>query len=73
MIDNTIGSNVGNELDALLKPRDISRKLNISRSFTYRLLKSGELPSVRLGKTYRVRTQDLAEFIGRNLKRNTDN
>ncbi len=55
-------------LEDLLKPIDISRKLNISRSFTYRLLKSGELPSVHLGTTYRVRPQDLAYFIERNLQ-----
>ena len=68
MIDNTFDSIVGNELDALLKPQDISRKLNISRSFTYRLLKSGDLPVVRLGSTYRVRPSDLIDFIERKLR-----
>jgi excisionase family DNA binding protein len=59
-------------MEDLLKPEDISAILKISRSFVYRLLKSGDLPSVCLGKTYRVRSQDLAEFIERNIKRNAD-
>jgi excisionase family DNA binding protein len=59
-------------LEDLLKPQDISKKLKISRSFTYRLLQTGELPAVRLGKTYRVRPKDLAEFIEKNLRRQAD-
>jgi excisionase family DNA binding protein len=55
-------------MEDLLKPQDISRKLKISRSFTYRLLKSGELPSVHLRNTYRVRPRDLIDFIERNLR-----
>jgi len=54
-------------IEDLLKPQDISRKLKISRSFTYHLLQTGELPAVRLGKTYRVRPQDLLSYIQRNL------
>lgn len=69
MSDNIISNKILQEEGDLLKPLDISKKLKISRSFTYRLLQSGELPAVRLGKTYRVRPQDLIEFIERNLQR----
>jgi excisionase family DNA binding protein len=59
-------------IDDLLKPQDISRKLKISRSFTYRLLQLGEIPSVRLGKTYRVRPMDLVAYIQKNLHSRQD-
>ena len=66
MSDNNIGNTELITLDDLLKPQDVAKKLNISKSFTYRLLQTGELPAVKLGKTYRVRPQDLVEFIEKN-------
>ncbi len=61
--DQTKLSNV----DRLLKPEDVASVLNISRSFTYHLLQTGQLPAIRLGRSVRVRRQDLESFIGRNL------
>jgi excisionase family DNA binding protein len=43
----------------LLKPQEIATLLNISRSFAYRLLQTGAIPVIRLGKACRVRPQDL--------------
>lgn len=51
----------------LLRPTDIAGILNISRSFTYLLLQSGAIPTVRIGKSCRVRPQDLEAYILANI------
>jgi excisionase family DNA binding protein len=51
----------------LLRAKDISLILNISRSYAYLLMQSGELPTVRLGRSIRVRPQDLEVFIEQNI------
>ena len=55
------------ELTKLLKPEQVAEILNISRSFTYHLLSTDAIPVIRLGKACRVRPQDLADYIERNL------
>jgi excisionase family DNA binding protein len=48
---------------ALLKPQDIAQRLNISRAMAYKLLNTGELPTVRIGRIVRVREADLEAYI----------
>jgi excisionase family DNA binding protein len=47
----------------LLTVLDIMTELRISRSSVYRLFDSGDLPWVQIGKSRRVKPQDLAHFI----------
>lgn len=54
---------------SLLKAEDVATILNVSRSYAYLLMENGSLPTVRLGKSCRVRPQDLEDFIERNLHR----
>lgn len=49
--------------EALLSVREIAKRLKVSRSFAYRILEVGTLPVVRIGKSVRVRPEDLREFI----------
>jgi excisionase family DNA binding protein len=51
----------------LLKGKDIAEILNISRSFAYYIMQSGEIPTVRLGHSVRVRPQDLTDYIEKRL------
>ncbi len=46
---------------------DVAEILNISSSQTYALVRSGELPSIKIGGRgqYRVERDKLEEFIGR--------
>ena len=65
---NTNLKNPINEVPSiLLKPSDIARRLNVSRSLAYRLLQSGEIPTVRFGHSVRIRSIDLEAFIQRNF------
>lgn len=56
----------------LLKPNEVAARLNISRSFVYYLLTIGEIPVVRMGKSCRVRPQDLDAYIVRNIHQKAD-
>ena len=51
------------QLEELLRREDVARILNISRSYAYLLMKRGELPIVRIGRSVRVRPSDLEQFI----------
>jgi excisionase family DNA binding protein len=42
---------------------EISERLRISRAFVYRFIATGNLPSIRLGRSVRVAQQDLDAFI----------
>ena len=57
-------------LEKLLKPREVAEMLNISRSLVYQLIRSQEIPVVRIKSTVRVKASDLAEFINGNKKKN---
>ena len=52
---------------SLLKVAEVAQILNISKSLIYRLIQSGDLPSIRLGRSVRVRPADLEQFIQNNL------
>ena len=56
----TLESNI---YPALLKPQEIAQRLNISRAMAYKLLNTGELPTVRIGRIVRVREADLEAYI----------
>ena len=52
-----------NYQDTLLKPKDAAQMLNISRSLVYQLIRSGEIPVVRIKSTVRIKAKDLEVFI----------
>ena len=56
----------------LLKVCDVAKILNISPSSAYNLVQTRQLPSVRMGKSVRVRPIDLEAFIQANLTRPVD-
>ena len=52
----------------LLNAREVAEILNISRAFAYKLMQTGEIPTIRIGYSRRVRLADVEEFIERNLQ-----
>ena len=55
----------------LLTVVEAAQQLCLSRSKVYELLADGELPSVRIGRTRRIMTSDLADFVARHLEHGT--
>jgi excisionase family DNA binding protein len=50
--------------DSLLRVPEVRRRLGgVSQAFVYKLFRTGRLPSVKLGRSRRVRESDLAAFI----------
>jgi len=45
-----------------LTPKDLQRELRIGERLCYRLLRAGEIPSVRIGSLYRVRKEVLEDL-----------
>ena len=47
----------------LLTPREVAEVMRVATMTVYRLIKSGELPAMRVGKHLRIRGQDVAKFL----------
>lgn len=52
----------GTSLD-LLSIDDVSQELRMSRNWVYGRIKSGEIPSVKLGRNIKVRREDLEAYL----------
>ena len=49
-------------LDLLSIP-DLCQELGMGKSWVYRRLRSGEIPSVKLGRSIKVKREDLEEYL----------
>jgi excisionase family DNA binding protein len=58
--------------DQVLTAADVARILQVSRGLVYRLIWSGELPSVSFRRILRIRARDLNEFIKESWKGGSD-
>ncbi len=67
MVNNQRSNYVINIPEPLLTAADVSYRLRLSRSCTYSLMQSGVIPTVHIGKSRRVRLQDLEAYIERNI------
>lgn len=57
--DSSILSGYGDVLD----PDDVRRILGIGRNAVYKYLSNGEIPSIRIGKKYRIPKLLLIEYL----------
>ncbi|HVE46367.1 MAG TPA: helix-turn-helix domain-containing protein [Acidimicrobiales bacterium] len=49
----------------LLKVREVADAMRVSNMTVYRLIRSGDLPSTRVGRSHRVRQTDLEAYLAR--------
>jgi excisionase family DNA binding protein len=42
---------------------EVARVLRVSNMTVYRLINSGQLPAVRVGKSYRLREEDVNRYL----------
>lgn len=66
MISTTFQSNNSTHLETLLTGGQVAMILNVSRSYAFLLMQRGVIPTVRMGRSVRVRPADLAQFIQQN-------
>lgn len=43
---------------------EVADQLRVSSMTVYRLVQSGQLPAVRVGRSYRIRAEDVDRFLG---------
>ena len=55
----------------LMTGEEIAKILHISRAYAYQLMRQKLIPTVKIGRSVRVRPEDLEEFIARNLGQNS--
>ena len=49
--------------EPLLTVAEVADVLRVSNMTVYRLIKSGQLAAIRVGKNYRIRQQDLDDYL----------
>lgn len=49
--------------DRLLTVGEVAGTMRVSNMTVYRLIKSGDLPAVRVGKNYRIRESDVDRYL----------
>ena len=64
--DTHAGSGIQPEPENFLTPKDVQRELRIGERLTYRLLREGAIPSVRVGNLYRLPRPRLDEALATN-------
>ena len=47
----------------LLTVSEVAEIMRVSNMTVYRLIKSGQLPAIRVGKSYRIREDDVDRFL----------
>jgi excisionase family DNA binding protein len=53
----------GSARPGFLTPREVAEALRVSDMTVYRLIKSGELRALRIGKSYRVSEEDFDAYL----------
>lgn len=49
--------------DPLLTVGEVAQIMRVSNMTVYRLIKSGQLPAIRVGKNYRLRRKDIERYL----------
>jgi excisionase family DNA binding protein len=55
----------------LMTGEEIAKILHVSRAYAYQLMRQKLIPTVKIGRSVRVRPEDLERFIDANLGQNS--
>lgn len=53
----------GPRISRLLTVADVAAVMRVSRMTVYRLIRRGQLKAIRVGRNYRVREDDLRQYL----------
>jgi excisionase family DNA binding protein len=53
----------GPVVGTLMTVAEVGSVLRVSNMTVYRLIRSGELPALRIGKSFRIQQRDLASYL----------
>ena len=54
------------ELPLVLRVEDLTQILSIGRNTAYELVRSGKIKSIRIGRSYRITRDSIAEYLAQN-------
>ena len=57
------GVGAGSVMGRFLTVAEVARELRVSNMTVYRLVKSGQLAAVRVGRGYRIREEDIRRYL----------
>ena len=63
--------NTNTQFTNLLTGEEIAKILHVSRVYAYQLMHQRMIPTVKIGRSVRVRQEDLEQFISTNLAQNS--
>jgi excisionase family DNA binding protein len=49
--------------DSLLTVGEVAQVMRVSNMTVYRLIKSGQMAAIRVGKNYRIRHRDMEKYL----------
>ncbi len=55
----------------LMTGEEIAKILHVSRAYAYQLMRQKLIPTVKIGRSVRVRPEDLERFIAANMGQNS--
>jgi excisionase family DNA binding protein len=58
-----MGAGQGNLEDYLFTVSEVASRMRVSTMTVYRLIKSGQLAAIRVGKNYRIRASDIDRYL----------
>jgi excisionase family DNA binding protein len=61
------------DIPRYLTVEEVADQFRVSRMTVYRMAKSGELPAVRFGRSYRISEQELNAYIARSMEPPSEN
>lgn len=56
------------EKERMMKPKEVSEALNISRGTLLRWVTEGRIPGVRLGRQWRFRSSDVTRWLAEGIE-----
>ncbi len=59
------------KLPAVLKVKDLEPLLSVSHNTAYALVRSGQIHSVRIGRTYRIPREAVADYLLKDLQKSS--
>ena len=63
---SVLGNGFSNKL---LTVNEVANILRVSNMTVYRLVKSGQIPAIRVGKNYRIKESDVNEYLTKGTQR----
>jgi excisionase family DNA binding protein len=64
--NNEPNSSIPMELPLVLRVEDLTQILSIGRNTAYELVRSGKIKSIRIGRSYRITRDSIAEYLAQN-------